>query len=65
MLTADMRTGQLEMLAQEVRQVETRQDMRIDALWDRTTDQDWDEAERTAADAGAFWKTSEPTPVMH
>jgi len=30
-------------------------DVRIDALWDRTTDEDWDEAERLAKDAEAFW----------
>src|SRR5712664_4043994 len=32
MLATDMRSGQLQMLAQEVRQVETRQNMRIDAF---------------------------------
>ena len=31
-LAADMRSGQLQMLAQEIRQIETRQNMRIDAL---------------------------------
>lgn len=30
-------------------------DTRIDALWDRTTDEDWDEAERMADQAEAFW----------
>ena len=30
-------------------------DVRIDALWDRTTDEDWDEAERLAEGAEAFW----------
>lgn len=28
---------------------------RIDALWDRTTDEDWDEAEARAGSAEAFW----------
>src|SRR5258705_12982675 len=32
MLTPDMRSGQLQMLAQEVRQVETRQNIRIDGF---------------------------------
>lgn len=30
-------------------------DVRIDALWDRTTEEDWDEAEQRAADAESFW----------
>jgi hypothetical protein len=30
-------------------------DERIDALWDRTTDEDWDEAEARARFAEAFW----------
>jgi hypothetical protein len=33
-------------------------DLRIDALWDRTTDEDWDEAERHAARAEAFWTSA-------
>ena len=32
MLAADMRSRQLQMLAQEVRQIEARQDLRVDAL---------------------------------
>ncbi len=39
-------------------------DMRIDALWERTTDQDWEEAARTGADAGAFWSSS-PRGLAH
>ena len=31
-LATDMRSGQLQMLAQEIRQIEPRQNMRIDAL---------------------------------
>jgi hypothetical protein len=30
-------------------------DTRVDALWDRTTEEDWDEAERYAARAESFW----------
>lgn len=30
-------------------------DTRIDALWDRTSDEDWDEAEAMADQAEAFW----------
>lgn len=30
-------------------------DARIDALWDRTTEEDWEEAEQLAARAEAFW----------
>jgi len=30
-------------------------DQRIDALWERTTDEDWDEAEARAPFAEAFW----------
>jgi hypothetical protein len=30
-------------------------DHRIDALWERTTDEDWDEAEARAPLAEAFW----------
>ncbi len=33
-------------------------DMRLDALWDRTSDEDWDEAERRAAHAESFWKSA-------
>lgn len=33
-------------------------DLRIDALWDRTTDEDWDEAERLGQEAEAFWAGS-------
>ncbi len=33
-------------------------DTRVDALWARTSDEDWDEAERYADDAEAFWKSA-------
>jgi hypothetical protein len=33
-------------------------DDRIDALWDRTTEEDWDEAERGAARAEGFWTSA-------
>jgi hypothetical protein len=31
---------------------------RIDALWDRTTEEDWDEAERYGERAEAFWSSA-------
>jgi hypothetical protein len=33
-------------------------DTRIDQLWDRTSDEDWDEAERRAEHAETFWKSA-------
>lgn len=30
--------------------------LRIDALWERTTDEDWDEAEKAAERAEDFWR---------
>jgi hypothetical protein len=37
-------------------------DTRVDALWTRTTAEDWTEAERRAVDAEDFWNRAAPGP---